>query len=47
METATDIVTGLGGLSVEQLNGLIALGGLLLAGFAIYVVFTIARRPDQ
>lgn len=44
MDTLPEIVERFTDLSVQHLNTMIALGGLIVACFAIYAVMQIARR---
>ena len=44
MQTVSDFFTTLPGVPIEHMLALIALAGLGLAIFAIYVVFTLVRE---
>jgi hypothetical protein len=44
MDTATEILAAFPKLSMDHVNGLIALGALGLAAFAIHVVFAIVKE---
>jgi hypothetical protein len=47
MKTVTEFLTSFPKLSMEQVNALIALGGLGLAAYAIYVVFAVVREQQK
>lgn len=43
MQSFLDLVSKVFDMPAERMNGLIALAGIGLAAFAIYVVFTMAK----
>ena len=43
-DAMSEIIDFLPSLSIEQLNALIALSGIALAGFAIFVVHRVSQR---
>lgn len=43
MQTILDFISKISDVPTERLNGLIALAGIGLATFAIYVVFAMAK----
>ena len=47
METFTNFLAAFTTLSMEHLNALIALGALVLAAFAIYVVFAVVKERKR
>lgn len=47
MQTAAEFVRTLPGIPIEHLLALIALAGLGLAIFAIYVVFSLVRERQR
>jgi hypothetical protein len=47
METFTKVLAVLPKLSIGQLNAMIALGAIILAGYAIYVVFSIIKEHHK
>jgi hypothetical protein len=44
MEVLKEVLAALPELSIGQLNALIALGAIILAGYAIYVVSSIVKE---
>lgn len=47
MKTIEDSLSSYQFLSIEHVNGLIALGGLAVAAFAIFVVFSITKDRSR
>lgn len=43
MTVITNLLSLFPGLTMDQVNGLIALSAVALAGFTVYVVFAMAR----
>jgi hypothetical protein len=47
MASIKDFLSAFPSLSADQLNGLIALGGLAVAAFAIYAVLTVIKGSSR